>query len=509
MIKKKNRREKANILKVENNQPIPGQIKIEKKEFTEFEILNFELDPIKNFTHRIEHYSGKTEHMLIDEEFLLDENDDAEKVLEEMKKKQQRLNKIENEEKMLSDNIKKADKQHPTQINEESEAFKKIKEYLKKSPANDRLDFTQNLLKMAQELGKQLTISGVLPSFKILASDNDNIKIALIEQILPIGSFLIESHESEEYQSIVSIMVPILNEFLYDKSEKVKRKAVKALVEFWDLLTPEDRGDYILKFMLELAHEEDDEKVRITALRILNQVAGKLDAELWEKFIVKEIKSLAIDPFPQVRKNVASNLTNVCKSINRDWFLNEIFPLLTDLGKDKEDDVRNSCVEQVPTISAVWPPAIRTGELERMYLNFMTDSNKKVRVNAFKHIGKFLDTLKNLEIDPEFLELFTETGLKTKSKDLQYYCAYNLPGMLYILKVGSWDTLDQLYVKLSRSQDARIKKTLAHSIHEIAKIIGQERSESLLINILNSYLKDGLKEVRKGVTKVRFLILII
>lgn len=51
----------------------------------------------------------------------------------------------------------------------------------------------------------------------------------------------------------------------------------------------------------------------------------------------------------------------------------------------------------------------------------MQDSNKKVRVNAFKHIGKFLDTLKDLEIDQEFLELFTETGLKTKSKDLQYY----------------------------------------------------------------------------------------
>ena len=71
----------------------------------------------------------------------------------------------------------------------------KIKEYLKKSPANDRLDFTQNLLKMAQELGKQLTISGVLPSFKILANDNDHIKMALIEQILPIASFTMETND--------------------------------------------------------------------------------------------------------------------------------------------------------------------------------------------------------------------------------------------------------------------------------------------------------------------------
>ena len=298
-------------------------------------------------------------------------------------------------------------------------------------------------------------------------------------------------------------MVPILNEFLYDKSDKVKRKSVKALIDFCDLLTPDDRGNYILKFMLELAHTEDDEKARVTALKILNQVAGKLDSELCEKFIVKEIKSLAIDPFPLVRKNVAANLSNVCRMINRECFLNEIFPLLTALGKDKEDEVRNSCVEQVPTISGVCPPAIRTGELEKLYLNFMTDSNKKVRVNAFKHLGKFLDTLKDLQIDQDFLELYIETGMRTKAKDLQYYCAYNIPGMLYILKKDSWESLEDLYMKLSKSHDVRVKKTLSHSIHEIAKIVGSELTESILIDILNNYLRDPMKEVRVGIIKVK------
>mmetsp|Transcript_8274 Transcript_8274/g.7852 ORF Transcript_8274/g.7852 Transcript_8274/m.7852 type:complete len:259 (+) Transcript_8274:407-1183(+) len=253
--------------------------------------------------------------------------------------------------------------------------------------------------------------------------------------------------------------------------------------------------------MLELAHEEGDEKARVTALKILNKVAGKLDSELCEKFIVKEIKSLAIDPFSLVRKNVAANLNNVCRSINRDCFLNEIFPLLTALGNDKEDEVRNSCVEQVSTISGACPPAIRTGELEKMYIKFMIDKNKKVRVNAFKYLGKFLDTLKDLEIDQEFLELYIETGLRTKAKDLQFYCAYNFPGMLYILKKDSWEALEELYVKLSKSHDIRVKKTLAHSIHEIAKIVGSEITETLLIDILNSYLRDPMKEVKVGVIK--------
>lgn len=229
---------------------------------------------------------------------------------------------------------------------------------------------------MAQELGKQLTINGILPSFKILANDNDSIKVALVDQIHSIASYVIDSHDSEEYQRVLSVVLPLLNELLYDKNEKVKKKTVKTLVNFCELLSQQDRGDYILKFILQLAHEEDDEKARVTALQILNKVAGKLEVELCEKFIVKEIRSLAIDPFPLVRKNVAANLNNVWKSITREWFLEEIFPLLGNLGADREDDVRNSCVEQVSRISNVWPAAIRTGQLENLYIDFMQDRNK-------------------------------------------------------------------------------------------------------------------------------------
>lgn len=478
-----------------------------KQQFSEIETIVFDLDISKLYRHRIEHYSGKDGLIVFDEQFLLDENDDPEKVLQELKKKQQRLNQIEEEEKKLSDNIKKTNKEvaEKKEQNEESEAFRKIKEYLNKSPAADRLDFTQNMLKMAQELGKQLTVSGILPSFKLLATDNDSIKVALIEQVNSIASFLIQSVSDPEYQQCLEVIVPILNDFLYDKNEKVKKKAVKALVEFWDKLTPDDRGDYILKFMLELAHEEKDDKARVSALRILNKVAGKLDVELCEKFIVKEIKSLAIDPSWLVRKSVASNLNNVCKSITRDWFLQEIFPLLKQLGEDNDEDVRNSWVEQVSKISSVWPVSIRTGQLEKLYIQFMQDKSKKVKTNSFKHLGKFLETLKDLEINHDFLQLYTEIGMRTKTKDILYYWAYNIPGILYILKVECWPVLEELYMRLAKSSDPRIKKTLAYSIHEIAKLIGQKQTEEILIKILHQYLRDGLKEVRAGIIKVRLI----
>jgi serine/threonine-protein phosphatase 4 regulatory subunit 1 len=181
--------------------------------------------------------------------------------------------------------------------------------------------------------------------------------------------------------------------------------------------------------------------------------------------------------------------------------LQEIFPLLSSLGNDKDAEVRNSCVEQVSRISSVCPAPIRTGQLENLYLKFMQDKHKKVKINAFKYLGRFLETLQNLQISDEFLEQYVETGMKSKNKELLFYCAYNIPGILFILKGDSWSSLEELYTKLSKSQDVRIKKTLAYSIHEIAKLIGQEQSEDLLIKFVNLYLNDNLKEIKSGVIR--------
>lgn len=143
--------------------------------------------------------------------------------------------------------------------------------------------------------------------------------------------------------------------------------------------------------------------------------------------------------------------------------------------------------------------------LKNCTYNFCKIKANKVKINSFKHLGKFLETLKDLEINHDFIELYTEIGLKTKNKDILYHCAYNIPGILFILKTECWPTLEELYIKLSKSSDPRIKKTLAYSIHEIAKLIGQQQTEEMLIKILHQYLKDGLKEVRIGVIKVSLL----
>ena len=54
---------------------------------------------------------------------------------------------------------------------------------------------------------------------------------------------------------------------------------------------------------------------------------------------------------------------------------------------------------------------------------------------------------------------------------------------------------------MAKFNDGRIKKTLSHSIHELARILGPEITEEDLVPIMERFLKDSINEIRIGALK--------
>lgn len=61
---------------------------------------------------------------------------------------------------------------------------------------------------------------------------------------------------------------------------------------------------------------------------------------------------------------------------------------------------------------------------------------------------------------------------------------------MYVFGKDEWPHFLSLYTKLTKINDARIRKTLACSIHELAKILGQEYTENDLLPVLERFLKE-------------------
>ena len=70
--------------------------------------------------------------------------------------------------------------------------------------------------------------------------------------------------------------------------------------------------------------------------------------------------------------------------------------------------------------------------------------------------------------------------------------------MLLTLGAKAWPKLKGLHEKLVRDSRWKIRKTLAYSLFELAKILGPQMTESELLPVLFHFMKD-VNEVRDGV----------
>ncbi|KAJ1021612.1 hypothetical protein NDA16_003749 [Ustilago loliicola] len=74
--------------------------------------------------------------------------------------------------------------------------------------------------------------------------------------------------------------------------------------------------------------------------------------------------------------------------------------------------------------------------------------------------------------------------------------AYNLPAVVLTLGADQWNRLKLAHAELTRSDKPKVRKSLAASLHEIAKTIGQEATRDDLLPAATRFISDDDAEVR-------------
>lgn len=148
---------------------------------------------------------------------------------------------------------------------------------------------------------------------------------------------------------------------------------------------------------------------------------------------------------------------------------------------------------------------------------FQNDASRNVRNSLADIMGelisKFLpedwkETGKPGEVPERLLDFFISMGnLNTTGTNQMFKldierihnCAYNFPAVVLTAGVGYWDHLfKDTYLNLTKDYQLKVRRTFAYSLHEIARIIGPERTERDLVQIFALYLMD-LDDVKQGV----------
>jgi len=227
--------------------------------------------------------------------------------------------------------------------------------------------------------------------------------------------------------------------------------------------------------------------------------------DLCEQFVGLEFLSMGEDPQLRVRKEAVSNLPSIGKIVSAYFFRQRLLPFYLKLCKDANWGVRKSCIDTLYEISNICKEEsieIRENELTEAMNNFLKDSNKWVKISAYKSLGPFIFTLTDQNINEKLIESYlhmADSNINNLSPDNEiiYACAYNFPAVVLTLGPARWPLLSKLFQSLLKSGD-KIRKPLACALHEIAKIIGEEQTEKDLLSALESFLKDPNDEIKYG-----------
>ena len=366
------------------------------------------------------------------------------------------------------------------------------------------------------------------------------IRQALLEQAPVIARNFIETRKELGYQHMSTSVLEHVIDLCVDNIDQVRLASYSCLIELIEILSIEDIEKKMCSRLERLAEDDAVESYRIEVLNFIYEACPLLPQQVLTTFFVPMVTVLSKDPMFRVRKACAAAIGNLCKTLGKGSSVDLLLPIFCKFSTDDIWGVRKACAENQVLVSEAVSDDIRSEELTKLFDTLATDQSRWVRIAAFAQLGPFIATFTpNV---PDFAEKSAEKEKKGEDDEsgseiedeeiceankllpiphklLVYYahmadpvnsksidneivlnCAFNFPAVIYTLGPQCWVCVRKVYKTLAADLHWKVRKTLAHSIHEVAALIGEKRTERDLVPIFESFIKD-LDEVRIGVVK--------
>lgn len=250
---------------------------------------------------------------------------------------------------------------------------------------------------------------------------------------------------------------------------------------------------------------------------MIASIVGAFEPEKCTEKCLPIIEQLASDPLFYVRKEAATAVGSMAQVVDSEVAEQRLLPLFRQFSEDQIWHVRRSCVLTLPQLCGVLSQESKTEITVTSVETFRNDVSRNVR-NAMADIigelvSKFLppgweQTGQPGKLPEPLLQYFLSLGSNTNHNNNQmlkleidrtYICAYNFPAVVLTAGVEYWNGhLRETYLNLTKDYQIKVRCTFAHSLHDIARIIGPERTERDLVQIFALYLMD-LDDVKQGV----------
>ena len=364
---------------------------------------------------------------------------------------------------------------------------------------NQKITFVENIPFHIKQIGLEETIDLILPIILNIHKE----KTEILERFLNVFNNVvneINKFGDEGYIILRDKIIDVLSIIFQNrKEENILDLNSKALVYLTRFIKDEDRGPKILTIVIMMAHDDDNEKIRVLSTKLFNNLALIIGQELLELYVVPQVASFADDQACNVRKAVTGNFLNICKGVSKNCFINRLLPVYQKLSKDSLWTIRKVAVSILPELTKLCDSDTISKILLEIFKDFSQDTKSFVRNSAVEIFGQFIALLDKNDIKQyeELLDFYVNTiqefANSNKKDDITILqkCAFNFPAVLMTYGVESWEKLKLCFSKMAEQKDENIRLPLASSLGEIAKILGSDLTESDLLEFVDKFYKNS------------------
>ncbi|KAF7295025.1 hypothetical protein MIND_01040600 [Mycena indigotica] len=253
---------------------------------------------------------------------------------------------------------------------------------------------------------------------------------------------------------------------------------------------------------------------------------------------VKEVQRVGHDPVYWVRRESSYALGALAKVVPDEVVVLSLVPLFDTLRQDPQWHVRHSALFALPAMLSRLKPAHRRKLALDTILSLSMDESHPVRSGTLESLGEVLHTFREDPDGPpqELVHLFLgrredkrvrdgqqaadnreqalgslfgrpvhQDALRPQSPSTSFFtdplrpliCAFNFPAVTLTLGSSRWGELRPTYLDLAENPEASVRRSLAASLGEMAKIIGSVAAEQDLLPLWWVAIRSDEEEIRE------------
>lgn len=333
-----------------------------------------------------------------------------------------------------------------------------------------------------------------------LAQDDDSeVRQIVAEQLDILVEAFKETRDWHE-EDVATGLLYVAFLLVEDDVDGVVTAAESAVVTVATLMDTPEQQELLLTQIANLSTGEEEE-IRVSGAKIVGALASVVGANAAAEHLTSMLGVLAQDESLHVREVTARTLVQVAEVMDDDEAEDMLLPLFCSLVRDPVWSVRRVCAENLVALSK----CISRGTFERLvtelFESLANDVSFQVRSASLEKLGPLIAELGTANTSASLVDRFVsmaESSDGGQGVDLKLACAFNMPGVAYTIGRERWHEIKVAYDMLAHSVNWRVRRSLACSLHEMARILGEVMSEMDLLPIFEEMLGDT-DEVSIGV----------